>query len=79
MCVVCSRTVALQRCNAPCPQTTDSSEFSELSDYSEYSEFSEFSDYSDFPQSPLFLTFYLFSQILCLSLRHRNIYELWKE
>ena len=38
MCVVCSRTVALQRCNAPCPQTTDSSEYSEYSDYSDYSD-----------------------------------------
>ena len=26
MCVVCSRTVALQRCNAPCPQIPDSSD-----------------------------------------------------
>ena len=74
MCVVCSRTVALQRCNAPCPQTTDSSEFSETSELSDYSEYSEFSEYSDSPPAPSFSHFlFVFSDIMLIFAASQHI------
>ena len=74
MCVVCSRTVALQRCNTPCPQTSDYSEYSDYSDYSEYSEFSEFSEYSDSPPVPSFSHFlFVFSDIMLIFAASQHI------
>ena len=71
MCVVCSRTVALQRCNAPCPQTTDSSEYSETSELSDYSEYSE---YSDSPPVPSFSHFlFVFSDIMLIFAASQHI------
>ena len=77
MCVVCSRTVALQRCNAPTPQTTDSSEFSEFSEFSEttdYIGYSDYSDYSDSPPVPSFSHFlFVFSDIILIFAASQHI------
>ena len=68
MCVVCSRTVALQRCNAPCPQTTDSSECSE------FSELSDYSDSSASPPVPSFSHFlFVFSDIMLIFAASQHI------
>ena len=77
MCVVCSRTVALQRCNAPWPPTTDYIGYSECSEFSEYSELSDYSDYSEYSDSPPVPSFshflFVFSDIMLIFAASQHI------